>query len=61
VHFDRDVRACVATAAPHVDGTISTPAAIATVGYTSSTQFGVHIFAANGTPKDQEFDLIVAC
>ncbi len=62
VHFNRDVRNCVATASPHVDGGgASLPPAFATVGYTSSSQFGVHIFGPDGAGKDMQFDLIVAC
>lgn len=64
VHFNQSVVGCIAVASVHDPRTniFNHPVpGYATTWFTSSTQVGVNTFAADGTPTDMSFDVIVVC
>ena len=61
VHFDQTVTDCVPVASAHARALNNADAGYATVSFTSTTQVGVTVYKADGTPVNQGFDVILEC
>ena len=59
--LNQNMQQCAPVASIHTDGSVGQVVGFTTVGFTSSSQVAVHVYAPSGAPLDAEFDLIVVC